>query len=310
MLSRLKQTGEPLLTTFFAPAVLADSAGYDRIFCVVTDTDINRVWAAKNPASTRIRYLTPSTRAGRRLRAYGVPADNIRLTGFPLPHSLLGGPQLGALKKNLAARIVRLDAASSFRNAHGELLQRVLGDLPSPSGPPRLTFAVGGAGAQGELAFRFLPSLKRLIESGRLRVTLVAGVRAEVAARFRQAIAAAKLAEGPALEILHESDHAAYFRRFNTRLADTDILWSKPSEISFFAALGLPIVISRAMGMHEQYNRRWLLEAGAGLDQGDPRHAAEWLEAWLEDGALAGTAWSGFMRLPQQGLYEIAQLVR
>ena len=46
-----------------------------------------------------------------RLRAYGVPDDRILLTGFPLPHGLVGGPELPILRRNLASRLVRLDAA-------------------------------------------------------------------------------------------------------------------------------------------------------------------------------------------------------
>jgi len=31
------------------------------------------------------------------------------------------------------------------------------------------------------------------------------------------------------------------------------------------------------------------------------------LNEWLCDGILAGVAWSGFMRLPKQGLYRILE---
>ena len=47
--SYLRATGAPLLTTFYSPAIVADRAGLDRIFCVVTDTDLNRVWAPVQP---------------------------------------------------------------------------------------------------------------------------------------------------------------------------------------------------------------------------------------------------------------------
>ncbi len=83
------------------------------------------------------------------------------------------------------------------------------------------------------------------------------------------------------------------------------MLWSKPSELTFFAALGLPLVFSRPIGEHESYNRRWAIEAGAGLRQRDTAFAAEWLEDWLLDGTLAGAAWNGFLRLPSRGLYHI-----
>lgn len=312
--SRLKETGEPLLTTFFAPAIAADRMGCDQVYCVVTDTDINRVWVARDAARSRIRYFAPSRRVVRRLCSYGVRRDRIELTGFPLPDELLGGPDLPVLRTNLAARLVRLDPAGSFRRECGDELRHFLGALPaSQEGEPvMLTFAVGGAGAQAGLARRFLPSLRRPIEEGRLRLTLVAGVRPEVAASFREHLKEARLESqlGNGVEILLEPDLDAYFRRFNELLARTDLLWTKPSELTFFGALGVPLVFSWPVGVHERYNRRWAMEAGAGFKQRDPRHAGEWLAEWLEDGTLAGAAWNGFMRLPKFGLYRIAEVMR
>jgi hypothetical protein len=88
-------------------------------------------------------------------------------------------------------------------------------------------------------------------------------------------------------------------------LAEADILWTKPSEMTFFAALGLPLVLAPAVGAQESYNRRWAVESGAGLAQRDPRFAGEWLAEWLADGTLAGAAWNGFTRLPKRGLFRI-----
>ena len=92
-------------------------------------------------------------------------------------------------------------------------------------------------------------------------------------------------------------------------LAETDILYTKPSELSFFAALGIPLVCARPVGHHERLNRRFLLEAGAGFKQWDPRHTAQWIDEWLLDGTLAAGAWSGFMRLPKTGTYRILELL-
>jgi len=36
-----------------------------------------------------------------------------------------------------------------------------------------------------------------------------------------------------------------------------------PSEMTFFAALGLPLILAPAVGVHERYNARWATEAGA-----------------------------------------------
>ena len=66
-----------------------------------------------------------------------------------------------------------------------------------------------------------------------------------------------------------------YFVRFNALLARTDVLWTKPSEMTFFSGLGLPLMFSWPVGVHEQYNRRWAIESGPGLNERDP-FAAEY----------------------------------
>ncbi len=313
LVETLRKTGAPLVTTFYSPALAADRAGLEGVYCVVTDTDINRVWAPLAPERTRIRYLVPSQRAARRLRSYGVPEERITFTGFPLPHALVGGPGLGTLQRNLAARLVRLDPAHAFRRYFGDELAHFLGPLPpaEEGKPPLVTFAVGGAGAQSGLPRLFLPRFRPAIEAGKLRVALVAGVRPEVGARFRDAVAASGLEPmlGRGLEIVAAAGMDEYFDRFEALLADTDLLWTKPSELTFYAALGLPLVCSPPVGVHERYNRRWAREGGAGLKQRDPRFAGEWLADWLADGTLAGAAWSGFVRLPKLGLYHILEAV-
>jgi hypothetical protein len=313
MLAHLGRTRAPLLTTFYSPGLVADRAGYDRIFTVVTDSDINRIWVPVEPERTRIQYLVPTRRAARRLLAYGVPEGRITFTGFPLPDALVGGSSLPVLKRNLASRLVRLDPTGEFRREMPEELAHFLGVLPAEQegSAPLLTFAVGGAGAQAAMARAFLPGLRRLVEAGRLRVALVAGIRAEVEATFREAVQAAGLEGrlGQGVEILRAPTFLEYYARFNALLARTDILWTKPSELTFYAALGLPLVCAPPVGVHERYNMRWARESGAGLKQGQPRFAAEWLSDWLADGLLASAAWAGYMRLPKFGLYRILEAV-
>lgn len=305
----LQKTGAPLLTTFYAPAIAADQLGWERVYCVVTDSDINRIWAPLEPRRTRIHYLVPSWRAQRRLQAYGVPAQNIEFTGFPLPDELLGGPELSALRRNLAARMVRLDPDGSFCNSHQYEILHTLGALPNDQKgrPPLLVFAIGGSGAQVGLAERLIPSLKDSILNGRMRLALVAGVRSEIADQLRFWLERNGLAGllGSSIQLLVESDFPTYYARFNQLLAETDILWTKPSEMTFYAALGIPMILSSPVGVHEWSNRRWAREHGAGLKQRDARFAAGWIDEWLSDGILAGAAWSGFMRLPKDGLYRI-----
>jgi hypothetical protein len=305
----LERGSVPLLTTFYVPALVAARARTGPVWCVVTDADLHRVWVPRDPVRDEIHYLAPSRRAVRRLAAYGVPAERVHLTGFPLPTELLGGPDLRVARRDLSRRLVRLDPRRAFRETCGTAVERgLLGEASDQEGrPPRLVFAVGGAGAQVEVAAELLASFADAVRGERIRISLVAGTRAEVAAQLRAAIAQAGLGShrGPFLDVLWEPSFPAYYRRFNDLLHETDVLWTKPSELGFYAALGIPIVISPPVGAHERFNRRWLREQGCGLKQRSVRHASGWLGEWLEDGTLAAAAWSGFVRLPKTGTYEI-----
>lgn len=315
--AHLKETGQPLLTTFYASAISADYYGCDSVYCVVTDSDIHRIWVPMHPERSRIVYLAPTRRAVQRLRSYGVAREQIEMTGFPLPHELLGGPDLPVLKRNLAARLVRLDPKKVFRSQTRNEIQHFLGGLPADQEgrPPLATFSVGGAGAQATLARALLRSLKPLLQEGRLRLCLVAGVRQEVADKFHTWIDEAGLADqlGPVeqagVSVMVEDSLDTYFPRFNQLLAETDILWTKPSEMTFFAALGIPLVLTTPVGHHEEYNRRWAIENGGGLKQRHPDYAGFWIREWLAEGTLAAAAWFGFLRFPKFGLYQILERV-
>jgi hypothetical protein len=310
MIAYLQEHDLTLVTTFYSPAVLADYHGYDRVFCIVTDSDVNRVWAPIQPATSKIHFFAPSGRVVRRLRSYGVPQQQIELTGFPLPHALVGGLDAPILRRNLAARLARLDPSGTFRKQFRADLE-AFDPLPEADGPPHLVFAVGGAGAQSELPQRFLPSLSKALQAGELRLTLVAGIRPEVRKRFEQQIATARLESrlGDNLSILFEENVDGYFDRFDDLLATTDILWTKPSELVFYAGLGIPLLLSEPVGIHEWYNRRFARENGAALKQRDPSVAGERLRELLEDGHFATAAWSGYRRMPHRGLYEIQRRI-
>lgn len=313
MVNYLRKHELPLLTTFYAPAIIADRMGLRNIYCVVTDVDIHRIWASLDPKNTAIQYLVPSQRAAHRLRAYGVPDTNIHFTGFPLPPSLLGGPDLPVLRETLKGRIERLDPRGTFRRQSLDEIRHFLGELPDSSdpGPPHLVFAVGGAGAQATMVDLFLPSLSGAIRSGQLRLTLIAGIRSEVKTQFEESIHKHGLSDwlGHSLSILYEPTLAEYFPSFNRLIADADIMWTKPSEMTFFGALGLPLILSWPVGVHERYNRRWARERGAGIKQRNPHYAGEWLREMLAEGTLAAAAWNGFTRLPKFGVYRIAEVI-
>lgn len=309
LVAHLRATGAPLFTTFYAPAVIADYLGYDRVFCLATDSDIHRVWGPIEPATSRANYFAPSPRARQRLMAYGVRPERVISAGFPLPTALLGGRDLSVLRSNFARRLARLDPSRTFIDRNRAALEAAVGAIPAaPDHPPEVVFAIGGAGAQAELAERFLPSLAPAISAERWRVTLVAGRRAEVRDRLEGIIERVGLGgrRGRGIEVLYGPDFHSYYAALNARLAEADLLWTKPSEMTFYAGLGLPLIFSDPVGAHEVKNRRWALESGAGLLPRKLEASFDWLEELLQDGTLAGAAYAGLSRFPADGVYRIA----
>jgi len=310
LVAQLQAHQQSLLATFFAPAIAAATAGCTRVVCVVTDSDINRIWVPADPRAFPIHYCAPSERAARRLLAYGVPPHRVHLTGFPLPEELTlpGNPEEAT--QRFARRLARLDPKGTFRRQLGDAVGTSDHTCTSVEDPPRLTFAVGGAGAQAGIARAAIPSLAPAVRAGRLRLTLVAGVHAHLAELFRGWLAAAQLSDLPeeSVAVLYEPSWEAYLERFNATLLDTDILWTKPSELTFYGALGLALVLAPPVGVHEVLNRRWAMERGAALKQEAAHAAGQWILDWLDEGLLAGAAWNGFHRLPREGTSRILEL--
>ena len=144
-----------------------------------------------------------------------------------------------------------------------------------------------------------------------MRLLLVAGSRPDVLEHFRRSIRRLGLDGLPSrvLCILYAEDRNAYFSAFNEALHTTDVLWTKPSELSFFASLGIPIVLAPAIGSQEDFNASWLRSLGAGIPQGDPRYADQWLGDWLQSGWLARAAIAGFVGGVKRGTYRIEEII-
>jgi hypothetical protein len=283
------------------------------VYCIICDADISRVWVAEKPLKSRIIYFAPCRNAVRRLKEYGVPDERIFLTGFPLPQENIGGDTLEILRGDLAKRLVRLDPTKRFRTVHGDEIRHYLGECWEPSCEPAaltLTYAVGGAGAQTEIAHGMVKSLAKSIKSGKLRLNLVAAHRIEVCRYFEKLLHSEGLDSSGNARILYCEDKNEYFRKFNILMRDTDILWTKPSELSFYCGLGIPIIISPPIGPHEVFNRRWLRDLGAGLHQAEPQYCAEWITDYLLDGKLSLAAWDGFLYARKLGVSKIEEVLR
>jgi len=315
LINKLNQ-GEilPYVTSFFTPAFFAEEHGYKGdIYCICTDTDVSRAWAPLHPEKSRIKYLAPNKRVRDRLKAYGVKEKNIFVSGFPLPEENIG-KNLKVLKERLARRMVNLDPHGKYRAKYEHTLKHYLGTRFCKwcsDHPLTITFAVGGAGAQREIGIEILKSLHEKIDKGEVNLNLVAGSRRDVYKYYRREIANLHLnrKHSGKVKIIFAENKLDYFAKFNKVLLKTDILWTKPSELSFYAALGIPIIMAPSVGSQEDYNRAWLHSIGAGFESEDPRYTHEWLFDWLESGWLAEAAMEGFMDAPRNGAKHIQRIV-
>lgn len=312
MLEKTSTKNLPLITSFYASAIAADKKGFSKIYCIICDADINRAWVAKDPWESRVEYFAPCGKAAQRLKAYGVPEERIHLTGFPLPKELLGDENLSVLKKDLAQRLYYLDPKGKFWARHGRNVEHFLGKENCVFRNERkltITYAVGGAGAQKEIGQQIARSLKEKLRAEEIRLILVAGIRKEVKEYFELVKKEIDPVEENIKIIFSESLHD-YFDLFNSALHETDILWTKPSELSFYCALGIPIVMSPIIGSQEKFNRKWLHEIQAGIRQENPDYTDQWLYDLLNRGTLAESAWDGFLKARKLGSFKIKQVLQ
>jgi hypothetical protein len=312
----------PVIATHFIPALVFHY--HDReVYCVVTDTDIHRVWVPRDSRKSCITYLSPCRHASLRLQQYGVPQHRIIETGFPLPKENIG-EQRAVLHHDLVARLVNLDPNGVFfENYRGVIHEKLFADDPAPpetfndlkqhaTHPLTLTYAIGGAGAQADIALRMIKAFERGLSEDRIKIHISIGTNADVKELLEREAERIGLGNqvGNNITLLYGETDDEYFDAMSRALRTTDILWTKPSELSFYTALGLPIVMAPYIGTHEKYNRNWLSHLGAGYSQEDPDHADEWLTYWLEDGRLARAALQGYLYAPCMGTYNIEKVIR
>jgi len=310
-LEKISSKKLPIITSFFAPAIAADMHGHDEVFCIICDADLNRVWVSENPFESRITYFAPCAKAAQRLRLYGVPDSRIWVTGFPLPDELVGGTDMHILKKNLLRRLANLDPTGKFAARHGKSIEYFLGAVHTPdlaTGYLTIAYAIGGAGAQAEIGFEIASSLKELIKAGKVKLIILAGVKTEINQEYKL-FKQKEFGDSEYFEIVHHPELYPYFDLFNRAIANVDVLWTKPSELSFYTALGIPIIMSPALGSQEQFNKYWLFEITSGIKQLSPQYASSWLMDYLAIGRLADAAWAGFLKARKLGQYKIREIL-
>ncbi len=313
---KIKKKNIPLISTFFVPAYMAEIHGFSPdIYLLVCDADVSRAWAPYEPNLSKIKYLAPNHRVAERLKLYGVPEDKIFLSGFPLPIENLGDENLNILKEDFGARLANLDPKHKHIEKYKESLTKELNqkELFFSTGKKilSLTFAVGGAGAQRDLGITIVKSLAEKIIGKKIRINLIAGIHNDVNLFFERNIKNLGLGGeiGRGIEIIFGANKEEYFKKFNNVLRKTDILWTKPSELSFYAGLGMPIIIAPPIGSQEKFNKEWLSSMGAGIEQENPKYANEWIFDWLEEGIFMELAISGYFEIEKRGTFNIEKII-
>jgi len=308
LILRLAKNPLPLVSSFFTPAFMAEHFQYPNdVYCIVCDADVARAWVSINPEKSKIKYFAPCTWVRDRLKLYGVKSKNIFLTGYPLPKENIG-MSMEILKEDLRNRIVNLDPKQNYRKLYEPLIKGYLGDLPKKSDHPlTIMFSIGGAGAQKEIGLKAINSLKDYIKTKKIRMIIAVGTRTELFKYFADNIKGLKL-DGW-VNILSAKTTHDYFTKFNQAIRETDVLWTKPSELSFYAGLGVPIILAPTIGSQEDFNKRWLLHIGAAISQEDPKHTDQWFIDLLNGGDLAEIAMQGFIEIEKMGTYNIEKII-
>ena len=315
LVEKLSSNPLPFISTFPIPAFAAEEFDYPGdIYLVVTDADMNRAWVPMDPKRSRIKYFAPNGRVVERLKLYGVRAKNIFLTGFPLPKEVIGGPDSTLIRDDLRARICNLDPNGIFLRKYQKTLETHLGVgncVFKKKHPLTLTYVVGGAGAQRALGGHILKSLKHQLLRGKIQLNLIAGTHKVVEEFYLEKMNEFRMSKalGKSVFIHTWKDRPTYFHKFSALLRKTDILWTKPSEMSFYSGIGLPIIMAPPIGSQEDFNKTWLTMLGSGTTQGNPKHVDEWLFDWINSGGLARMAWNGFTEAPTLGAYRIESII-
>jgi len=310
LIERLDEDPIPMICTFPVMGFMAEHWQYrGDIYLLVTDSDAARAWVSFFPKESKIRYLAPSQLVFERLLQYGVLKEKIALTGFPLPQEFTNKEGFLQTKEDLRRRLVRLDPKRKYITRYADVVRAYLGKVPTKhDGAPVITFAMGGAGAQQALGRQIIQHLSPLLKKGKLKLCMVAATHEDAAAGFKKAALEQGLSEKE-VQVVFLKSKDEYFKKFTEILRATDILWTKPSELSFYAALGIPLLLAPPIGSQEVQNSKWLVRLGSAIPQLKVEYANEWIPDFLDQGLFAEAAMQGFVEMERNGANNIANII-
>jgi Domain of unknown function (DUF6938) len=287
----LNGSSTPLLHTFYLPAMLSLYWNYSgRNFLLLCDTDFHRVWVPTDPTVGNLEYFVPISGSADRLISYGVPSGRIHVTGFPLPPASTGGRDLGTLISNFDVRRMRLK--------------------PNSTVPLTIMFPFSGAGTYSNVLADLVKTILDDLREGSLRLTVSCGNNEHALRNAENILANYRLDESEFTEIIFDKDIFASFDKFNNALKSADLIITKPSEMVFYAGLGIPMVFLPPIGAHEAKNRRYLVENKCAADMGNVSDFPRWLDEARRSGKLLEFAEMGYRNITKTGTYEIDDIMR
>jgi Domain of unknown function (DUF6938) len=279
-----------LLHTFYMPAMLSSYHGYSgKNFLLLCDTDFHRVWAPIDPRKYDLKYCVPISSSADRLTSYGVDKSKIFVTGFPLPMANTGGRDLRVSERDFDVRKSRLKSDSTL--------------------PLTIIFPFSGSGAYSNVLADLVKSIHEELKEGSLRLTVSCGDNRHALSKAENIFINYGIEDLEFAEIMFEEDVFAAFDEFNSALKSADVMITKPSEMVFYAALGIPLIFLPPIGAHEEKNRDYLFENECAVNMVPSTDFPKWLEKSRRRGFLVELAENGFTRLPKNGSVAIDELV-
>ncbi|QGW84533.1 MGDG synthase family glycosyltransferase [Variovorax paradoxus] len=225
-----REKPDAVICTHFLPAeLLMRERNRGRIdfpvWLQITDYDLHNMWLVPGMAG----YLAATEEVAFRLRARGIPADRIHVTGIPVMPAF-SEPDAPTLERDACAAALGLDPAR-----------------------PVLLMASGGAGV-GDLPSMVERVLSLGGESG-FQVIAVAGRNADAHARL-QAVAARH--PGRVVPI-------GFTNEMHKLMAAANLVVTKPGglTVSECLALGKPMLLISPIPGQEEHNAGFLMEEGA-----------------------------------------------
>lgn len=278
-----------LLHTFYLQAMISVYRRYPgKNFLLLCDTDFHRVWVPLNSGEQNLEYFVPAAGSADRLMSYGVPSDRIHITGFPLPVACTGTRDLSLLSANMEIRKKRLTRVSTV--------------------PLTVMFPFSGAGAYSHVLAELVKSLLDFIREGSVRLIVACGNNGHALQNAENLFLNYGLDESEFAEIMFDPDIFRAFDSFNSALKSVDVIVTKPGELIFYAALGIPIVFLPPIGGHEAKNREYLFENKCAVDMPAVSDFPRWLMDSRRNETLLEMAEMGKSNLPKTGTFEIDEI--